>query len=224
MVKVIDVQSTRYVGTWPAALCEPKPDSAAHGLWTIGEIARNAVEELLREKPRLLNDTDLSDEGRRKKLAALARAKAEKLVELRPRVNGAMDDARRMEHELAGTAAPIANDAAGAIREAEIRTWFRGLGESERLGVLRAASDSDDYDTLRAVYSGPRAMNLIPETLRPTVEQALLRGKDPEKLQRMRDLRLAARYADEALSFAKAAILREGGIEPTLADRVRPAS
>lgn len=223
MPKIIDVQSTRYVGTWPDQLGDPTPGSTIGELKVIGEIARNAIEDLLRAKPEILNDRDLSDEGRRKKLAALADSKSAKLDELRPRVNDAMEKAREMEASLTFAAAPVSNQAAGAIRETEIRSWFRDLSESKRLSALRRATDENDFETLRAVYSGPPAMALIPANLRATIEETLLRGIDPERLQKIRDLRLAAQYADEALDLAKAAIIREGGIEPTLADRVRTA-
>ena len=199
MPKVIDVQSTRYTGTWPQQLGEP-------------------------EKPEILNDRDLSDEGRRKKLASAADTAIEKVEFYRNTVNGALDDAEKAERDLADSAVEISDEVVSAIRETEIRSVLRGLDDSSRHEVVRRASDDGDFETLRAVVAAPRSVRVVPNAVMRTVEETLLRGTNPEQLQRARDLRLAAEYASEALDLARAAIIKEGGIEPTLADRVRAAS
>ena len=68
---------------------------------------------------------------------------------------------------------------------------------------MRRASDNGDFETLRAVVSAPKSLQLVPEALMRSVEEALLRGTNPERLQRTRDLRLAARWASEALDLAR---------------------
>jgi hypothetical protein len=223
MPKVIDVKSTRYTGTWPQQLGTPEKGSKLGELRTAGEMVAKIVRSFLAEKPEILNDRDLSDEGRRKMLASVAETAVEKVEFYRGTVNGALDDAAKAERDLAESAVDISDEVVSAIRETEIRTALRSLDDSARREVVRRASDDGDFEVLRAVVAAPKSLQLVPNGIQRTVEETLLRGTNPERLQRARDLRLAAEYASEALDLARAAIIREGGIEPTLADRVRSA-
>ena len=119
-------------------------------------------------------------------------------------------------------AVPIPDDVVATERESEIRAFLRGLGDQGRLDAVREAIDTNDVETLKAVVGAPKALGLTPPAILEAAEETLLRGVQPEKLQKSRDLKLASQYASEAIGLAKAAILRAAGIEPTLAERIRP--
>lgn len=125
---------------------------------------------------------------------------------------------RPTPREPARAAVPIGDDVVAATREAEIRSHLRSLGDQGRLDAVRAAIDANDVETLKAVVGAPKVLSLVPDAIREAAEEALLRGITPEKLQRSRDLKLAAAYLREAVSLAKSAILRASGTEPTLVD------
>ena len=129
---------------------------------------------------------------------------------------------RPTPREPARAAVPIPDDVVAAVRESEIRSFLLGLGAQGRLDAVRAGIDTNDVETPKAVVGAPKVLSLVPDAIREAAEEALLRGITPEKLQRSRDLKLAAAYLREAVSLAKSAILRASGTEPTLAERIRP--
>ena len=118
-------------------------------------------------------------------------------------------------------AVPIPDDVVATERESEIRAFLRGLGDQSRLDAVREAIDTNDVETLKAVVGAPKALRLTPPAILEAAEETLLRGVQPEKLQKPRDLKLASQFLREAVSLAKSAVIRAAGIEPSLAERVR---
>lgn len=221
MTEIENVGFTTYVGEWPQQLGEPRVGSQLDQLRIVGKGAERIYREFMEARLEDLNDKNLSDLGRWGKVKAAAEVALAALDRLLPVANGAADDAAKIDRELARAAVPLPDEAAGAVREMEVRNFLLGLGDQGRLDAVRAAIDTNDVETLKAVAGAPKCLALVNPAIREAAEEALLRGVQPEKLQKSRDLKLAAQYAREAIDLAKSAILRAAGIEPTLAERIR---
>lgn len=203
--------------SWP--LAEDTTDTAPlHGVYAeaVDLLARFHAESKAIDDPGTELFHRLSPAGRadaRRDLADRALAQLTKL-RARPAVEAApkkiLSEYQTVRHASAlGKPA----DAVAAIQARELRDWYAGLDESERLRARRHAVAAGDAALLSALLSPPSpAMQLVPEAERPAIELTVIEQHDPARFAALRRLELAVRCLDETLARIEVYIAQAGGV------------
>ena len=137
----------------------------------------------------------LSDEGRKIALDADA---AKYLAEI-DQQDDHIDAARKLVDKLRASMATHnrqKDDAAGAVREGEVRAFLLTQDEGERLSALQTAVDTGDSLTFAAFANAPAVMRLLPAPVIEDARAQWLAKSNPEAARSVRLLESAIRSAE----------------------------
>jgi hypothetical protein len=156
---------------------------------------------LVEARNAILNDTTdgKNAEGKQRLVAKDRLGRQERFDRARAlvaREGGAIESASAELARDAGLSAPPA-DSAEAIRAGEIRSYFRGLSDSEKLGVIHHG----DIESSLALLHSPAIANLITDREREVITSRVLESHDAKKhaaLQARREALSLASYSVEA--------------------------
>lgn len=123
---------------------------------------RHVVNETVAKATTVVQDRDLSDQGKARRLENLAKDMRQRIANLQKVADGKL--AKRLESLRKELGKPLVDlhqgDAVAAIRCMEIRNRLGGMNDSDRLSALWAAAEHGDIETLQAFSTAPRSFRL----------------------------------------------------------------
>lgn len=159
--------------------------------WT--EKAKHVAVEYHQRAVELRADGRFTEEGVRDRLQALALDYVEddrigNLRVLEERLEKRVNNLER-ELELPTRAS---DDAAGAVRDMEVRTWLRGLDPEERREAVFQVIEEGDGELMKAIATGPQALSGVrPDLREPARERWIESQHGPNALDRLEGHRQA---------------------------------
>ncbi|MCF8112147.1 MAG: hypothetical protein K9J85_11770 [Desulfobacteraceae bacterium] len=157
-------------------------------LTDLGEL-QTMEERLQRGKTEVDQNTDLSDQGRRRRLRELAEKEINpKIKRADNRIEGLTRGRENLMADIQGyEAIPDATDSRAAVREQEIRAFFRGKNAGEILKAHEKTAEAEDYETLRAIENAPRSIALEPADEIQKAKHRRLKKRYPGEMQKFED-------------------------------------
>jgi hypothetical protein len=136
-----------------------KSDEDGQAIWRAHQSASAIVNEFSIADREIRSDVNLSDAGKRAKLAA-------QVAELEKRIGNSAQVAERIAKRAAESEASMTTVAAPTTaleeqRAAEIRGYFRSSDREAQTKMLHAALDADDREILSALLNAPRGLGLL---------------------------------------------------------------
>jgi len=154
----------------------------------LGEL-QTMEERLQHGKTEVDQNTDLSDQGRRRRLRDLAEKEVKpKIKRADNRIEGLTRGRKNLMADIQGyEAIPDSTDSRAAVREQEIRAFFRGKDAGEILKAHEKAAEAEDYETLRAIENAPRSIALEPADEIQQAKHRRLKKRYPAEMQKYED-------------------------------------
>jgi hypothetical protein len=131
------------------------------------------------------------------RLSALANEVLGKADQYQPLIDHARAEIAAMESRLSNK--KPASDPVSIMRADQIVRFYERAPAENRLLIIRAAMDSGDSETLIAIMSAPRVLNLVSDTTRKAVEAAMAQSSNPGAFRALADLKSAVGIASAAL-------------------------
>ena len=113
------------------------------------------------------------------------------------------------------------SSAADAIREAEVRTWLRGLTDEQRAAAFRYAIDDSDALTFAAFANAPTAMGLIQPRVLAEGQKLWAASKNPALAGEIDVLRSTIDLLKDAARSYTEIVEKETAPETTMRDRLQ---
>jgi hypothetical protein len=132
----------------------------------------------------------------------------EKFSVLETVVAAATKRLEKLETETAGVVQFTDKDSVGAIRSAELRTWFATLSRADQIAKLHDAVRNGDAELPAAIISAPAAMGLIAPELREHLIASAIEKKNPAAIAEIARQRRVIEAAKFGLTRARA-LMRE---------------
>lgn len=162
----------------------------------------DAMVTLEAEAERIGRDQNLTDQGRRVRLAEAATTFARVEIEIaRERFKALQAEARRAEAAAISLPEPSGDPTVRAIRDSEIRSHLRHLDQLEVEAALLAEIQGGHAEALVAVSTAP--MRILPEATLARLTRQLVETADPARLARADALASASRQMGGLVESAR---------------------
>lgn len=148
----------------------------------------------------------LNKEGKEDAVQKAVPEFGQRLAHLAPVVEAHEAKVAALEQEVSGATLFKVDDAAGAVRAAEIRTWFSKIDRAEQIAMLHEAVRSDgpdDRELIAAICGAPGAMKIIPAEIRKALIDATAEKRWPAKIAELARRRKAVAVARFGLDRAR---------------------
>lgn len=213
----------RFVRPWNLKSASPATESARSAYR--GLLAM--IEEIPTRGEAIKTDLDLSDRGRATRRAALVDVGAPALKAARAAFAEGQAQIAALQEKMVRSAVDK-GDVAAAILRSEIRTWFRGMPDAKRNGMIAMGLDST---IAAAVAEAPAELSGVSATQHQAVSENLVMALNPAEVAAIEEITEALASLASAEEAGRRVMVREAGVtesalsetlgEPTISDRIR---
>jgi len=201
-------------------------ENCMHPDWN-AHVAQGALRTIAQtfsgKKEQIVQDANLTIEGKQNALKQTAKAALEEISDLRLKFLSPLQERHRQakaDFAKVGGIALDPSDIVGFHRELERRTALRELSQSERLRALKSAVENEDMDTLRAFTGAPSFAPLLHVKVVSAAEQAIVEKRHPAETAAMKDAERIAQIIEADIEDVSAGIAQEAGLQPDLRTRI----